>query len=446
MALCLLAASARAEELTLALPFAPVAPTQTDAGATTAEAVAAFKAGRMREAQTLALKANAVSPDADAAELVAVTSLRLGEMPRAHQVYRRLAAARGVPEGPRGRALRQLEALGGQGGTLSLVVTPPEARVTFDDVDLGPAADLSLVFSLPGKHRLRFSADGYSETTRAFTFARGRNESANITLTAAIAAPTQSAATIAAAPVPVRFECVPMELTLVIDGLELPCPRDPVSLDVGEHSLAASAPGYDPTATQLPVAPGMSLPVPVFLTPRPALLKLTVAGDGAERVQIALGDAAPVPVSADPVAFVAGSLTLRVQRPECPDELRVTNAAPGETVLVALDAACPRGTVAAAPVVAPTRARSLTATAAPAPAQGGVLKAALRWGGVATIAVGGIVGAVALAQASELQDACPDGHCPSNRGDDIASLKAKSWASTIGVALGAAALGASFAF
>lgn len=359
------------------LPFGPPSTATAEGPPTMDAAIDAFKNGRMRDAQTLALQANAATPNADAAELVAVTSLRLGEMPRAHQVYRRLAASPGVPDGPRGRAVRQLEALGGQGGSLTLSVTPPDARVTFDDHDLGPASEASPIFSLPGKHRIGFTAAGFAPTTRTFVFARGRNEQVSVSLSPVAEAVTAAST---AAPIPVLFECAPATLTLIVDGLELPCPRDPVSLEIGEHIVAGRATGHAPRELNLLVSPEMSLPVAVVLTTEPAV---------------------PSPPAATPPAPMPRPL---------------------ETPMTA--------------AVAPAEPVTETST----------LKTTLRWGGVAVLGAGAIAGIVALVQSSELRDACPDGRCPSSRADDIESLKTTSWVSTLGVALGAAALGTSFAF
>ena len=379
------------------LPFAPPSTATAEGPPTMDAAIAAFKNGRMRDAQTLALQANAATPNADAAELVAVTSLRLGEMARAHQVYRRLAAAPGVPDGPRGRAARQLEALRGQGGLLSLSVTPPDARVTFDDHDLGPASEASPVFSLPGKHRLGFTAAGFAPATRTFVFARGRNEQVSVSLSPVAEALTAAST---AAPVPVPFECVPATLTLIVDGLELPCPRDPVSLEIGEHAVAGKATGYVPRELSVHVSPGMSLPVAVVLTSEPAVPKLAAVAAPADGALVAPKDTLPPPASTPPAS-----------RPRSPETPVTVALAPAETV-----------------------------------AETSTLKTTLRWGGAAVLSAGAIAGIVALVQSSELRDACPDGRCPSSRADDIESLKTTSWLSTLGVALGAAALGTSFAF
>jgi hypothetical protein len=127
-----------------------------------ASAIEAFKRHDHVTARDLASAAYAADGSADALELWALSSLRLGEIPRASALYGELADLPGAPPSVKKRAESQLSALRRQGARLTVTLTPAGANLTIDGNIVG-TSPLAYEFALlPGKHQIRASLEGYT--------------------------------------------------------------------------------------------------------------------------------------------------------------------------------------------------------------------------------------------------------------------------------------------
>jgi len=155
-------------------------------------AVAALKKKKFDEVDREAREAWRRGFGPDAAELTAVAALQRTKVSLAHAIYLALRADETVPEGPRGRAERQVAALSGQGGQLELAVTPPGARISVDGEDLGPAPLLGPVLAMAGPHRIAIRADGFSPWQQTVRFSKGKMPAVTVALQADSAPPVSS--------------------------------------------------------------------------------------------------------------------------------------------------------------------------------------------------------------------------------------------------------------
>jgi len=172
--------------LLVGLVASPVAAQEDGAGAgyraVVERALVEFSAGRWAEARALFRRAHALEPNARALRGIGMASFEMREYPEAIRAFE---AALNDPRQPLDEAqrahvvelLRQAE---GFVAIYTIELSPPEARLTVDDLPATLAGD-RLVLAI-GRHQLRAEADGFEPSDRRLRVVGGERGALSITL------------------------------------------------------------------------------------------------------------------------------------------------------------------------------------------------------------------------------------------------------------------------
>jgi hypothetical protein len=162
--------SAWAAWLVLLLPWTPIETlAQTTGGGELTEAVDAFKRRDVQRAHALAEVAFETTGEADAHELLALTSLRLGQVARASLLYSELSARDDVPTAMKRRAASQVDALRRQGTVVTIALDPPGAELRVDGYRVGVAPLRAEIVLLPGPHDLEATLTNFRPRAERLT-------------------------------------------------------------------------------------------------------------------------------------------------------------------------------------------------------------------------------------------------------------------------------------
>jgi hypothetical protein len=142
-------------------------------------------------------------------------------------------------------AIREMRALL---ATLTLTVTPPDARIFIDDEELPPGAAGRPIPLGPGEHKIGARADGYAPAEQRIKVSSGREQAMAIALVAEKGF--------------VRIEAPDPRMTITVD--EQPVGRDGVfagMLPPGVHVVRMFGPEGTPYAVQIQVVAGTTMDV-----------------------------------------------------------------------------------------------------------------------------------------------------------------------------------------